>query len=154
MTIDQKIDILLVEDNPYEAQLTMRSLKKNNLTNILLHIDSGEEAIEFIFSRSKYAGRHLENLPKLILLDLQLPKIGGLQILKLVKEDKKTKMIPVIMLTSSKEESDIIASYQLGANSYIVKPVHFDSFSKVVVEVAMYWIHLNEPPVIKLEQES
>jgi two-component system, response regulator len=147
MNIDQSVDILLVEDNPHEAQLTIRSFKKHNLANRLLHIDDGEEALDFIFARGAYTGRKGKNIPKLILLDLKLPKISGLEILKAVKEDEQTKIIPVIVLTSSKEEQDIIASYRLGVNSYIVKPVNFDSFSKAVIELGMYWMLLNVPPV-------
>ena len=147
MIMDQNVDILLVEDNPNEAQLTIRSFKKSNVANRLIHIDDGAEALDFIFARNKYAGRRIENLPKLILLDLKLPKLSGLEILKKVKEDERTKIIPVIVLTSSKEEPDIIACYKLGVNSYIVKPVNFDSFSKAIVELGMYWMFLNVPPV-------
>lgn len=147
MDINQRVDILLVEDNPHEAQLTIRSFKKRNLANGLLHIDDGQEAMDFIFSRNKYAERSLENMPKLILLDLKLPKIGGLEILEAIKMDERTKIIPVIILTSSNEGPDITASYKLGVNSYIVKPVNFESFSKAVVELGMYWMFLNAPPV-------
>ena len=147
MHIDQNVDILLVEDNPHEAQLTIRSFKKNNLTNGLLHLEDGAQAMDFIFARNAYANRKVENGPKLILLDLKLPKVGGLEILKAIKADERTKSIPVVVLTSSKEERDIIASYKLGANSYIVKPVDFDSFSKAVVEIGMYWMFLNVPSV-------
>ncbi len=146
MDIHQNVDILLVEDNPYEAQLTIRSFKKSNLANGLLHIDDGAEAMDFIFNRNKYAARNSENIPKLILLDLKLPKVGGLEILKAIKEDQRTKVIPVIVLTSSKEGPDIKTSYELGVNSYIVKPVNFESFSKAVVELGMYWMFLNVPP--------
>jgi two-component system response regulator len=147
MDIHQKVDILLVEDIVHEAQLTIRSFKKSNLANRLLHIDDGAEAMDFIFSRNKYAERKLENMPKLILLDLKLPKVGGLEILKAIKTDERTKIIPVIVLTSSNEGPDITASYKLGVNSYIVKPVNFESFSKAVVELGMYWMFLNVPPV-------
>jgi two-component system response regulator len=147
MSIDQPVDILLVEDNPHEAQLTIRSFKKSNLASRLLHIDDGAEALDFIFARDKYAGRNAENLPKLILLDLKMPKVGGLEVLKAVKMNAHTKKIPVIVLTSSKEGPDINSSYELGANSYIVKPVNFDSFSKAVTEIGMYWMFLNISPV-------
>jgi two-component system response regulator len=148
MTSDPIVDILLVEDNPYEAQLTIRSFRKNNLANRLLHIEDGAEALDFIYARNKYAGRKIENGPKLILLDLKLPKVGGLEILKAVKQDERTKIIPVIVLTSSREGPDITACYQLGVNSYIVKPVDFDSFSTAVIKLGMYWMLLNEfPPV-------
>ncbi len=145
--MNQDVEILLVEDNPDEAQLTIRSLKKNNLANRLLHISDGAEALDFIFAREKYADRNVGNGLKLILLDLKLPKVDGLEILKAIKSDERTKFIPVIVLTSSKEEKDIIASYKLGVNSYIVKPVNFDSFSKAVVELGMYWMLLNVPPL-------
>jgi len=148
MNENQNIDILLVEDNADEALLTIRSFKKSNLANGLLHINDGEEALDFIFCRNKYANRQIENLPKLILLDLKLPKVSGIEILKAVKENEHTKIIPIIVLTSSKEEPDIAACYKLGANSYIVKPVNFDAFSKAVVELGMYWMMLNVPPVV------
>jgi two-component system response regulator len=147
MTTDPIVDILLIEDNPYEAQLTIRSFRKNNLANRLLHIEDGAEALDFIYARNKYAERKIENGPKLILLDLKLPKVGGLEILKAVKQDERTKIIPVIVLTSSREGPDISACYQLGVNSYIVKPVDFDSFSKAVIQLGMYWMLLNESPV-------
>ncbi|MEO6546534.1 MAG: response regulator [Ferruginibacter sp.] len=147
--MDKKFDILLIEDNPYEAQLTIRSFKKTSLADKLVHIDDGADALDFIFARNKYAGRRIEDIPKLILLDLKLPKLGGLDILKLVKEDPRTKTIPVIVLTSSNEEPDIIASYNLGANSYIVKPVNFEAFSKAVLEAGMYWMLLNVPPITR-----
>ncbi len=143
--MNQDVEILLVEDNPDEAQLTIRSLKKSNLANRLLHISDGAEALDFIFAREKYADRNVGNGLKLILLDLKLPKVDGLEILKAIKSDERNKFIPVIVLTSSKEEKDIIASYKLGVNSYIVKPVNFDSFSKAVVELGMYWMLLNVP---------
>jgi len=140
------VDILLVEDNLDEARLTIRNFKKSNLANALLHLDDGEEALDFIFCRNKYSGRNMDRPPKLILLDLKLPKVSGMEILKAVKEDERTKIIPVIVLTSSREEPDITACYQLGVNSYIVKPVNFDSFSKAVIELGMYWMFLNVSP--------
>jgi two-component system response regulator len=143
------VEILLVEDNLEEAQLTIRSLKKNNLANKLLHISDGAEALEFLFAQGDYSDRTIGDGLKLILLDLKLPKVDGLEILKAVKEDPRTKIIPVIILTSSKEEQDIISGYRLGVNSYIVKPVNFDSFSKAVVELGMYWMLLNVPPAKK-----
>jgi two-component system, response regulator len=145
--MNQDIEILLVEDNPHEAQLTIRSLTRNHLANKLLHISDGAEALDFIFARGKYSERKIGNGLKLILLDLKLPKVDGLEILEAVKTDLRTKMIPVIVLTSSKEEQDVVTSYKLGVNSYIVKPVDFDSFSKAVVELGMYWMLLNVPPV-------
>lgn len=139
-----EIEILLIEDNPHEAELTIRALKKQNLANKLLHMDDGEEALDFIFSETNTAGSTASFRPKLILLDLKLPKVDGLQILRRLKEDPRTKTIPVVILTSSKEEPDILESYKLGANSYIVKPVNFESFSKVVAELGLYWMILNQ----------
>ena len=144
----QDIDILLVEDNPHEAQLTIRSLKKHNLANNLHHVDDGAEALDFIFCREKYAYRQIGQGLKVILLDLKLPKIDGLEVLKQIKEDPRTKSIPVVVLTSSKEEQDIVASYKLGVNSYIVKPVQFDSFAKAVADLGMYWMFHNQPPLL------
>jgi CheY-like chemotaxis protein len=142
----QNIDILLIEDNLSEAKLAIRSFEKNNLINKILHIDDGAEAMDYIFARNKYSSRDINNLPKLILLDLKLPKVSGLEILKAVKTDKRTKVIPVIVLTSSNEGPDIRNCYELGANSYILKPVNFDAFTKAVAELGMYWMFLNIPP--------
>jgi two-component system response regulator len=143
----QNVEILLVEDNQFEAELTLRSLAKSNLSNHVLHVTDGAKALDFIFARNEYASRSRFNVPRLILLDLKLPKINGRQFLKAIKSDERTKTIPVIVLTSSKEENDIASSYELGVNSYIVKPVNFDSFSKAVVELGMYWMLSNVPPV-------
>jgi len=142
------IEILFVEDNPHEAELTIRSLKKSNLANTITHISDGELALDFIFS--KYVGTplHRSSIPALIILDLKPPKVDGLEILKRIKADDRTKMIPVVVLTSSKEEQDILKSYQLGANSYIVKPVNFESFSKTITDLGLYWAVLNQPPLV------
>lgn len=142
----QEVEILLVEDNTHEAQLTIRSFKKNNLANRLLHIQDGEDALDFIFARGHYSQRKPGQGIKLILLDLKLPKVDGLEILRAIKGDPQTMVIPVIMLTSSRQEQDVIASYKLGVNSYIVKPVDFESFSKAVTALGMYWMILNVPP--------
>ena len=139
-----EVEILLVEDNPHEAELTIRSLKKNNLANKLKHIDDGADALDFIFLRGAYAGAASFS-PKLVLLDLKLPRVDGLEILRQMKADDRTKGIPVVILTSSKEERDIIESYKLGVNSYIVKPVNFESFTKSVSELGLYWLLLNQP---------
>ena len=140
------VEILLVEDNPNDVELTLRALKKNNLANKVHVVTDGAEALDFVFAKNKYSKRNIEDAPKVILLDLKLPKIDGLEVLKKVKSDEKTKTIPVVVLTSSKEESDIIASYQFGVNSYIVKPVNFDQFVKAVSEMGLYWLLLNEGP--------
>jgi len=142
-----KIEILLVEDNADEAELTIRSLRKNNLANHLVHLDDGEETLDFIFSRGKYDGQAGGGFPKLILLDLKLPKIDGLEIIRQLKSDPQTRRIPIVVLTSSREENDIIESYHLGVNSYIIKPVNFESFAKVISDLGMYWLILNQSPV-------
>jgi two-component system, response regulator len=142
----REIEILLIEDNPYEAELTIKSLKKHNLANKLMHIDDGEEAMDFLFFKSPAAGDESQFNPKLILLDLKLPKVDGLEILRKIKEDDRTRMIPVVVLTSSREESDIIESYKLGVNSYIVKPVNFESFAKAISELGLFWLILNQNP--------
>lgn len=135
------IEILLIEDNPHEAELAIRSLKKNNLANNLKHIDDGAKALDFIFTSFVNLLR-----PRLIILDLKLPKVDGLEILRRLKSDDRTKMIPVVILTSSQEEKDVIESYKLGVNSYIVKPVNFDTFSKAVADLGLYWLILNHVP--------
>jgi len=146
--IDQSVvEILLVEDNPHDAEMAIRALKKNNLANNVLHVTDGVEALDFIFARGSYSGRKIENAPKVILLDLKLPKVDGLEVLKAVKSDERTKIIPVIALTSSSEEKDIIESYRLGVNSYIVKPVDFDKFVEAIKDLGLYWLLLNQSPI-------
>ena len=140
------VEILLVEDNPQDLQLALRALAKSNLTNHIEVVRDGAEALEFIFGEGSYAGRKLENGPKVILLDLKLPKVDGLEVLKRIKGDERTKAIPVVMLTSSKEQSDLVQSYRLGVNSYIVKPVNFERFAQAVQELGMYWVLLNQSP--------
>jgi len=137
---------LLIEDNPDEAELTIRSLKKHNLANRLMHIDDGAEAVNFLFSKTPAEEKENPFNPKLILLDLKLPKVDGLEILKRLKQDERTRLIPVVVLTSSREERDIIDSYKLGVNSYIVKPVNFESFAKAISELGLYWLILNQSP--------
>jgi CheY-like chemotaxis protein len=140
------IEILLVEDNPQDLQLTQRALKKANLANHIQVARDGEEALQFIFCEGPYSERKIENAPKVILLDLKLPKVDGKEVLVRIKSDTRTKMIPVVVLTSSKEQSDLVESYKLGVNSYIVKPVNFEGFAAAVQEVGMYWLLLNQPP--------
>ncbi len=146
--MEQQVDILLIEDNPEEAELAIRSMKKSKVANTMVHIDDGAEALDYIFARGKYTGNKAGH-PRMILLDLNLPKVGGLEILKEVKGDERTKIIPVVVLTSSQEQRDVIESYKLGVNSYIVKPVNFESFSKAIVELNMYWLVLNQPPLLR-----
>jgi two-component system, response regulator len=148
------VDIILIEDNPYEAELTIRGLQKNHLANKVQHFDDGVEALDFIFSRGQYHDRNKTIQPKLILLDLKLPKVDGLDILRALKNDDATRTIPVVVLTSSKEERDIVDSYNLGVNSYIVKPVNFESFTKAVAELGLYWMVLNQPMNITGKQEG
>jgi two-component system, response regulator len=142
------VEILLVEDNPQDLELTLRALRKGNLTNQIQVTRDGAEAIEFIFCEGEYAERKIDNTPKIILLDLKLPKMDGLEVLRRIKSDPRTKSIPVAVLTSSKEQSDVVESYRLGVNSYIVKPVNFDRFVTAVQELGMYWLLLNQPPKI------
>jgi CheY-like chemotaxis protein len=137
-------EILFIEDNDNDIQLTLRALRKRNLTNQIHIIKDGEEALEYIFSMGKHSGRDITVKPKLILLDLKLPKVDGLEILKQVKSDERTKSIPVVMLTSSREENDMIQSYNYGVNSYIVKPINFNKFSEAVASLGLYWLLLNE----------
>jgi two-component system response regulator len=141
------VEILLVEDNPQDAEMAIRALKKNNLANNVLLVTDGVEALDFIFARGAYSDRKIENGPKVILLDLKLPKVDGLEVLKVVKSDERTKIIPIIALTSSSEEKDIIESYRLGVNSYIVKPVDFDKFVDAIKGLGFYWLLLNQSPI-------
>jgi two-component system response regulator len=141
-----EVEILLVEDNPNDAELALRALRKNNIANNVLVLTDGEEALNFLFARGEYTHRKVENGPKIILLDLKLPKVDGLEVLRAIKGDPRTKIIPVVILTSSKEEKDIIESYMLGVNSYIVKPVDFDKFIVAVRDIGFYWLLLNQLP--------
>ncbi len=141
------IEILLVEDNLNDIELALHALKKNNLANRIHVVRDGAEALEFIFCTGKYAQRSIDSPPKVILLDLKLPKVDGLEVLKKIKSDSRTRTIPVVMLTSSREERDIVESYQLGANSYIVKPVDFAQFTEAVRSLEFYWVLFNQPPV-------
>jgi len=142
-----EIEILLIEDNPHDAELTIRALTKHHVANKLVHIKDGAEALDFIFGTGTYAGRNINNKPKVILLDLKMPKVDGIEVLKRIKMDDLMKKIPVVVLTSSKEDPDIRKCYDLGVNSYIVKPVEFDSFLKAVSELGLYWMLLNQSPV-------
>ena len=141
----REIEILIVEDNPDDLEMTLRALRKANLANNIQVAHDGAEALEFIFGQGAYAGRLVENGPKVILLDLKLPKIDGLEVLRRVKGDLRTKVIPVVVLTSSKEVPDVAEAYKLGANSYIVKPVNFERFAAAISELGMYWLLLNQP---------
>lgn len=140
------VELLLVEDNPQDLELTLRALRKANLANRIQVARDGAEALEFIFCEGSHAARRMVDGPKVILLDLKLPKVDGLEVLKRVKGDPRTKIVPVVVLTSSKEQSDVIESYHLGVNSYIVKPVNFERFAEAVRDLGLYWLLLNQPP--------
>ena len=139
------IEILLVEDNPRDAELTIRALKKKNLANNLHHVEDGVEALDYLFARGKYSERDINDAPKVVLLDLKLPRINGLEVLKAIKSDERTQSIPVVIVTSSVEDPDVNTAYQLGANSYVLKPVQFDAFIEAMVKVGIYWLMVNHP---------
>lgn len=141
-----EVEILLVEDNPTDAELAIRALKEYNLANKLVWLKDGAEALDFIFAQGQYSDRSVENAPKVMLLDLKLPRVDGLEVLEKIKSDKRTGTIPVVVVTSSSEERDIVTSYNLGVNSYILKPVEFDKFVDAIKEVGLYWLLLNKPP--------
>ena len=139
------VEILLVEDNPQDAELTIRALKKHNLANRLFHVEDGAEALDFLFGRNKYEGRRTDISPKVVLLDLKLPKINGLEVLRTMKNDERLRTIPVVMVTSSAEHPDVKSAYSLGANGYVIKPVQFDSFMEAMSKVGIYWLMVNHP---------
>jgi two-component system response regulator len=141
--------ILLVEDNPDDVELTLHALKKKNIINDVNVASDGAEALDFLFGTGKYSGRDLTDMPAVILLDLQLPKVGGLEVLRRIRADERTKLIPVVILTSSKQEQDLATGYSLGANSYVRKPVDFNQFAEAVSHLGLYWLLLNEAPPIK-----
>jgi two-component system, response regulator len=138
-------EILLVEDNPEDAELTIRSLKKKNLANQLVVVEDGEEALEYLFCSGRYASRDASQVPRVILLDLKLPKVSGLEVLRALKQNVQTRKIPVVVVTSSREDPDIVAAYDLGANSYVVKPVDFDAFADAICNLGLYWLVVNQP---------
>jgi CheY-like chemotaxis protein len=142
---NREIDILLIEDNENDAELAIRALRKNNIAKHIVHLKDGEDALDFLFGKGQYAARNTDNKPRVILLDLKMPKVSGLEVLEQIKSNELTKKIPVVMLTSSKEHPDVEKSYLLGANSYIVKPVDFENFSKVVNDLGIYWLLLSQP---------
>jgi len=144
--LEDAVEILLAEDNPNDVRLTLHALRRYNLTNNIHVVRDGAEALEFLFCTGAYAHRSLTQSPKVVLLDLKLPLVNGLEVLQRVKEDPRTRTIPVVVLTSSREERDIVESYRLGVNSYITKPVDFEQFTEAVRSLGMYWVLLNQPP--------
>lgn len=152
--MNNAIEILLVEDSPADAKLAIRALQKNNLCNHIVHLSDGAQALDFLFAKGEYSERSVENKPKVILLDLNMPKIGGLDVLRAIKDDPRTRSIPVVVMTSSQEEHDIIASYDLGVNSYVVKPVAFENFSKAVADLGMYWLLINQEALPKPQSDG
>jgi two-component system response regulator len=142
----EDVEILLVEDSPSDAELTMRALKQRNLGNRVVHVEDGVKALDFVFGRGEYAGRDVQKHPKVILLDLKLPRMNGFEVLRQLKADAKTENIPVVVLTSSTEERDVVESYRLGVNSFITKPVDFNKFLDAVSELGFYWLLLNRLP--------
>lgn len=143
----KQVDILLVEDNKDDVELTLHALRKENLANNIQVVVDGEEALDFLFCRGAFSDRPADQTPKLVLLDLKLPKVDGLEVLRQLKADSRTRTVPVVILTSSKEERDLVDGYNLGANSYIQKPVDFDQFRDTVKRVGLYWLVVNQPPV-------
>ncbi|HAH52356.1 MAG TPA: two-component system response regulator [Balneola sp.] len=146
MDINKTVEILLVEDNDNDAEMALRALKKNNISNKVTRLKDGEEALDFLFCKGDYEGRNIHNLPKVILLDLKMPKVDGLEVLKAVRSNKDTEKVPIVMLTSSREERDVVEGYKLGVNSFIVKPVEFNTFMEAVKDIGIYWVLLNELP--------
>ena len=136
-----------MEDSPEDVEIALRALKKKNLANKVFVVEDGEEALQYIFAKEKYSDRNIEDRPKVILLDLKLPKVDGLEVLREIKADERTRKIPVVVLTSSQEERDIVESYNLGVNSYIVKPMDFDKFMRTVEDLGFYWLLINKPPI-------
>lgn len=142
---NNEVEILLVEDNPNDAELALRALKKSNLTNKVHWVKDGQQALDFVFGRGEYNGRTLQEGPRVVFLDIKLPKVDGIEVLRQLKNDQKTRALPVVIMTSSREDRDIVESYKLGVNSYVVKPVDFDQFAKAVTEMGFYWVLINEP---------
>ena len=142
----EQIEILLAEDSPKDAEMTQRALRKDNLGNRLYWVKDGAEALDFLYCRGAYADRDLARPPKLVLLDLKMPRVDGIEVLRHIKADERTRVIPVVVMTSSNEERDVMESYRLGANSYIVKPIEFGSFLEVVAKIGLYWVLTNRVP--------
>ncbi|HJR79131.1 MAG TPA: response regulator [Anaerolineales bacterium] len=139
------VEVLLVEDNPRDAELTIRALKKHHLANQLFHVEDGAEALDFLFGRGKFEGLEIDRPPKVVLLDLKLPKVNGLEVLRIIKTSERTRAIPVVVVTSSAEDPDIRAAYELGVNSYVIKPVQFEAFIEAMSKLGIYWLMVNHP---------
>ena len=147
MSNNHEVEILLVEDSPRDAEMTLRALRKRNLANHVVHVRDGEEALDWLFGRGVHAGRDASQHPKVVLLDLKLPKVDGLAVLRALRADERTRLLPVVVMTSSQEQRDVIETYKLGVNSYVVKPVDFDAFSAAVAELGHYWLLVNKQPM-------
>ena len=146
MSNNTEVEILLVEDSPRDAEMTLRTLRKRNLANHVVHVKDGEEALDWLYGRGAHAGRDATQQAKVVLLDLKLPKVDGLEVLRAIRADPRTQLQPVVVMTSSQEQRDLIESYKLGVNSYVVKPVDFDAFSAAVAELGHYWLLVNKQP--------
>ncbi len=146
MTNPNEVEILLVEDSPQDAELTLHALRKRNLANRLIHVKDGQEALDWLFGEGVYAGRDTDRQPKIVLLDLKMPRVDGLEVLRAIRANERTRLLPVVVMTSSHEQNDIIESYELGVNSYIVKPLEFDAFSAIVADLGYYWLVVNIGP--------
>ena len=146
MSNNTEVQILMVEDSPRDAEMTLRTLRKRNLANHVVHVKDGEEALDWLFGRGAHAVRDATHQPKVVLLDLKLPKVDGLAVLRAIRADERTRLLPVVVMTSSQEQRDLIESYKLGVNSYVVKPVDFDAFSAAVAELGHYWMLVNKQP--------
>ena len=143
---NEEVEILLVEDSLDDAEMTIRALRKVNLANKLVHLEDGQEALDFLFGKGRFSEREIANKPRVILLDIKMPRVDGIEVLRQIKANEATSMIPVVIMTSSGEEQDMLYSYKLRANSYVVKPVHFENFSKAVSELGLYWLLINRTP--------
>jgi two-component system response regulator len=139
------VEVLLVEDNPQDAELTIRALKRHHLANQLVHVEDGAEALDFLFARGKYEGLKVDSPPKVVLLDLKLPKMNGLEVLRIMKTSERTRSIPVVVVTSSAEDPDVRTAYELGVNSYVIKPVQFEAFVEAMSKLGLYWLMINHP---------
>jgi two-component system response regulator len=146
MESHEQVEILLVEDNAADAEMTLRALRRNNLANKVHWVKDGEQALEFLFRKGAYASRDAASMPKLVMLDIKMPKVDGIEVLRRIKADDSTRTIPVVVMTSSNEERDVFETYRLGANSYIVKPVQFEAFLETVAKIGLYWVITNRVP--------